>query len=188
MNTCENLYVKNREEWREWLQNNHRTEKFVWLIYYKKHSSEPSISYSDAVEEALCFGWIDGQIKKIDDDKYMQRYTPRTSKSLWSELNVERAKKMIKLGKMTEKGLEVFSEAMKTNKRVPSSKIFSIPIYLQTALIKNEKAWNNFQNFSPSAQLAYVYWIDTAKTDNTRQKRINITIEQLERNKKLGEN
>ncbi len=187
MNTSEKLSFKNREEWRYWLRNHHQSKKEVWLIYYKKHTGQASISYSDAVEEAICFGWIDGQIKKIDDEKYMQRYTPRTLKSLWSELNIERAKKMIKLGQMTEIGFKVYSEGMKSNERVPSSKNFSIPPYFETAIIKNQLAWNNFQNFAPSAQLAYVYWVNAAKTEETRQKRIKRTIEQLERNKKFGE-
>lgn len=180
-------YAKDRKEWRSWLQKNHKSKTGIWLIYYKKHTGQTSITYTDAVEEAICFGWIDGQIKKIDDDKYMQRYTPRKPKSLWSEVNIERAKKMIKVGYMTEFGLKALHEGMKTKERIPSSKNFSVPPYLKTALIKNKKAWNNFQNFSPSAQLAYVYWVNTAKTEETRQKRIIKTIEQLAMNKKFGE-
>ena len=187
MEEAKTTYAKDRKEWRLWLQKNHKSKEGIWLIYYKKHTGQTSIPYTDAVEEAICFGWIDGRIKKIDDDKYMQRYTPRTPKSLWSELNIERAKKMIKLGNMTELGFKAFSEGMKTKERVPSSKNFSVPPYFKTALIKNKKAWNNFQNFSPSAQLAYVYWVNTAKTEETRQKRIRKTIEQLARNKKFGE-
>ncbi len=157
------------------------------MVYYKKHTGNPSVSYADAVEEAICFGWIDGQIKKIDDDKYMQRYSPRTPKSLWSEINVERAKKMIKQGTMTDYGLRAFREGMKTNERVPSSQNFSVPAYFEEALAKNKKARDNFQNFSPSAKLAYVYWVSTAKTDETRQKRIKKAVEQLAKNKKFGE-
>ena len=178
--------MKNRDEWRDWLQNHHQSEKCVWLTYYKKHTQKTSIAYSDAVEEALCFGWIDGQIKKIDDEKYMQRYTPRTSKSQWSESNVERVKKMIQLEKMTEIGLKAYNEGMKNNKTLPSNKNFSIPIYFRTVLMKNKKAWNNFQNFPPSAQLAFVYWVTAAKTEETRQKRITKTMEMLEKNEKLG--
>jgi uncharacterized protein YdeI (YjbR/CyaY-like superfamily) len=187
MESVKTIYAKNRKEWRYWLQKNHHSQKGIWLVYYKKHTGQTSISYTDAVEEAICFGWIDGQIKKIDDDKYMQRYTPRKPKSLWSEVNIERAKKMINLGYMAEFGLKALHEGMKTNERIPSSKNFSVPPYLKTALIKNKKAWNNFQNFSPSAQLAYVYWVNTAKTEETRQKRIKKTIEQLAMNKKFGE-
>jgi uncharacterized protein YdeI (YjbR/CyaY-like superfamily) len=136
MNNPEKLYFKNRDEWRDWLQKHHQSKKEVWLIYYKKHTGQTTISYSDAVEEAICFGWIDGQIKKIDGDKYMQRYTPRTPKSLWSELNIEKAKKMIKIGQMTEFGLKVYSAGLKTDERVPSSKSFSIPSYFKNAIIK----------------------------------------------------
>ncbi len=179
--------AKNRMEWRSWLQKNHKSEKGVWLIYFKKHTSQASISYNDAVEEAICFGWIDGQIKKIDDDKYMQWFTHRKPKSLWSETNVERAKKMIKQGWMREFGLKVFKEGMKNKERIPSSRNFSIPDYLQTALSKNEEALKNFQSFSPSAQLAYVYWVTSAKTEETRHMRIDKTIERLLMRKKFGE-
>jgi len=94
---------------------------------------------------------------------------------------------MIKQGEMTEMGLKIYQDGIKTKKRVPSSKNFSVPPYFKTALIRNNKAWNNFQNFAPSAKLAYVYWVSTAKTEETRQKRIKKTIEQLVKNKKFGE-
>lgn len=175
------------KKWRSWLQENYLCEKAVWLVYHKRHTGKPSISYNDAVEEAICFGWIDGKIKKIDGDRYMQRYTPRTSKSVWSEVNIERAKRMIKQGRMTEWGSKVLKNGTQNIERVPSSKSFSVPPYLKTALIANKKVWNNFQGFSPSAKLAYVYWVNTAKTEETRQKRIKKTIEQLTKNKKFDE-
>jgi len=187
MEKFDRTYAKNRKQWRSWLHENHKSEKGIWLIYYKKHTKQISISYTEAVEEAICFGWIDGQIKKIDDDKYMQRFTPRKHKSLWSEINIKRAKKMIELGYMTECGLKALEEGTKTKERIPSSKNFSVPPYLKTALSKNKKAWNNFQNFSPSAQLAYVYWVTSAKKEETRQIRIKKTIERLLMKKKFGE-
>ncbi|OGG04772.1 hypothetical protein A2Z33_05665 [Candidatus Gottesmanbacteria bacterium RBG_16_52_11] len=187
MSASEKLYIKTRNEWRSWLQRNHKSKEGIWFIYYKKHTGKPSVPYAEAVEEAICFGWIDGQIKKIDDEKYMQRYSPRTSKSVWSEINVERAKKMIKQGVMAESGLKAFREGTKTNKRVPSSKNFSVPAYFKEAITKNKIAWENFQKFSPSSKLAYVYWVGTAKTDETRQKRIKKSVEQLAKNKKFGE-
>jgi len=95
MEEAKTIYAEDRKQWRSWLQKNHKSKESVWLVYYKKHTGKSSVHYADAVEEAICFGWIDGQIKKIDEDKYMQRYSPRTSKSLWSEINVERARKMI---------------------------------------------------------------------------------------------
>lgn len=187
MEKIDTTYAKNRKKWRSWLQKHHKSEKGIWLIYYKKHTGRASISYTDAVEEAICFGWIDGQIKKIDDDKYMQRFTPRKPKSLWSVINIERAKKMIELGLMTEFGLKVLEEGTKTEERIPSSRNFTVPPYLKTALSKSKKALNNFRSFSPSAQLAYVYWVTTAKTEETRQKRIEKTVERLSMKKKFGE-
>lgn len=187
MEKIDTTYAKNRKKWRSWLQKHHKSEKGIWLIYYKKHTGRASISYTDAVEEAICFGWINGQIKKIDDDKYMQRFTPRKPKSLWSVINIERAKKMIELGLMTEFGLKVLEEGTKTEERIPSSRNFTVPPYLKTALSKSKKALNNFRSFSPSAQLAYVYWVTTAKTEETRQKRIEKTVERLSMKKKFGE-
>jgi len=187
MEKLKTIYCKDRKEWRLWLQKNNLSEKAVWLVYYKKHTKKLSILYNDAVEEAICFGWIDGQIKKIDDDRYMQRYTPRTSKSRWSVINIERAKKMIKQGFMTQEGLRIFQNGIKNKETVPSSKKFSVPTDLKAALTKNKKALNNFQNFAPSAKLAYVYWVDIAKTNGTRQKRIRKTVELITQNKKYGE-
>ncbi|MFC1550465.1 YdeI family protein [Candidatus Neomarinimicrobiota bacterium] len=187
MDKFKETYCKNRKAWRSWLQKNHLSEKGVWLVYYKKHTKKKSIFYEDAVEEAICFGWIDGQIKRIDDERYMQRYTPRTSKSRWSVINIERAKRMIKQERMTEGGLKIFQKGIKTKETVPSSKKFSVPVDLKSALAKKKKALNNFQNFSPSAKLAYVYWIGLARTDETRKKRIRITVDLLAKNKKFGE-
>ena len=110
------ILCKNRKEWRSWLQKNH-SEKGVWLIYFKKHTKKLTISYNDAVEEAICFGWIDGKVKRIDDEKYMQRYTPRRTKSHWSENNIVRAKKMIKQNLMTEKGLRIFQRGIKNKEK-----------------------------------------------------------------------
>ena len=178
--------MENRKEWRSWLQRNQISEKGVWLVYYKKHTEKPSISYEDAVEEAICFGWIDGQIKRIDDDRYMQRYTPRRPKSHWSAINIERAKKVIKQGHMTREGLRIFQNGIKNEKIVPSSKEFIVPIDLKAALAEKKEALDNFESFAPSARLAYVYWVDSAKKNETRQKRIRKTVELTAQNRKFG--
>ena len=185
MNTTEKLYAKNRQEWREWLKNHYKSEKGIWLVYYKKNTGKPSIPYVEAVEEALCFGWIDGQIKSLDKLRYMQRFTPRKVKSNWSVINIDRANNMIKVGKMTVWGLQVYKEGMKTNQIIPSSKKFSTPSDLTKALKTNSKAWSNFQNFAPSTQLAFVYWVTNAKTDKTRQKRIKEAVKLSAEGKKI---
>jgi uncharacterized protein YdeI (YjbR/CyaY-like superfamily) len=187
MKTNKPLYIKNREEWREWLAEHYGSEKEVWLVYFKKHTGTESIPYEDAVEEAICFGWIDGQVKKIDDERYMQRYSPRTRKSRWSESNIERAEKMIEQGRMTQPGLRVYREGTRDRETIPSSKNFSVPPYFEQALRKNQKALTNFENFSASTRLAFVYWVDSAKRQETRQRRIKKAIQLLAENKKLGE-
>lgn len=183
----ETLYVADRKTWRAWLAKRHKSETEIWLIYYKKRTGKPSIPYADAVEVAICYGWIDGKVKKIDDERYMQRFSPRKIKSSWSELNIERAKKLIEQGDMTEWGLEIYQDGMRTNRIVPSSKNLTVPSDLSVVLKKNRKAWGNFQNLPPSAKLAYVYWVSAAKREETRQKRINKTVELMEQNKRLGD-
>jgi len=155
------------------------------LVYYKKHTKKPSVTYDEAVEEAICFGWIDGLVRGIDDERYMQRYTPRTSKSHWSEVNIERAKRMIDQGLMTPDGQKIFEHGIKNKKIIPSSQNFTVPRDLEIALEKNKKAKRNYQNIAPSDRLAYAYWVDTAKRDETRKRRIKETIELLKKNKKL---
>ncbi|MGA7733294.1 MAG: hypothetical protein WCD37_18690 [Chloroflexia bacterium] len=99
------LYLSMREDWRAWLQANHETGREVWLVFYKKHTGQPSLPYNDAVEEALCFGWIDSVEKRLDADRYALRFTPRKPKSNWSESNKRRVRQLVASGRMTEAGL-----------------------------------------------------------------------------------
>jgi uncharacterized protein YdeI (YjbR/CyaY-like superfamily) len=181
------LYVKDRKELRSWFKKNHDTKKEIWLIYFKKATGKICIPYTDAVEEAICFGWIDGKVKNIDAEKYIQRYTPRSKKSQWSILNIERAKKMIREKKMTKPGLEKYQEGLKNNKIIPTTKSFSIPLDLTKVLALKPKALKNFNAFPPSTQLMYAYWINLAKKKETRNKRIQEVVERSQQNKKSGE-
>jgi len=104
MEIGETIYVTTREEFREWLEKNHKSCKEIWLIQYKKFTQKPSIPYADALEEAICFGWVDGFEKGMDDERYAKRFTPRRQKAIWTDANIERARKMIEEGKMTEAG------------------------------------------------------------------------------------
>ncbi len=110
MDSAEMVYCATREEWRDWLEGNHDKCKGIWLIYYKKGSGKPRVPYDDAVEEALCFGWIDSTVRRIDEEKYAQRFTPRKPDSGWSELNMRRMEQLIKEGRMTEAGLAKYRE------------------------------------------------------------------------------
>jgi uncharacterized protein YdeI (YjbR/CyaY-like superfamily) len=189
MKTANELYVINRDEWREWLIRNHDTKKEVWLIYYKKHAGKASIPYADSVEEALCFGWIDSIIKRIDDEKFVRKFTPRNAASRWSEANRERARKMIKEGKMTEAGLAKIEEAKKNGewfKIAPIRKELAIPPYIIETLAKNKKAIYNFNNLAKSYKRQYIGWITSAKRKENRRKRLAEVIKLLEKNEKLG--
>jgi len=189
MKLADELHVTNRDDWREWLRKNYATEKEVWLIYYKKHTGKPSIPYDDSVEEALCFGWIDNIIKRIDDEKFVRKFTPRKAKSKWSEANKKRARKMMKEGKMTKAGLAKIREAKKSGewfKAEPVRKELVIPPYMKEALAKNKKALDNFNNLARSYKRHYIGWITSAKREETRERRLAEAIRLLEQNEKLG--
>ena len=146
--TMRQLYVTDREQWRNWLSLNHAAEAGIWLIFYKKETSRPTIAYDAAVEEALCFGWIDSIIKKIDAAKYARKFTPRSEKSKWSQLNKKRANKMIKQGRMTEVGLAKIKAAKKTGlwAKDPRPQIsLDIPPEFAKALARNKSAKENFR-------------------------------------------
>lgn len=188
--TTERLYAASRGQWREWLAKNHKTKKEVWLIYYKKHTGKPRVPYNDAVEEAICFGWIDSTVKKLDEEKYAQKFTPRSVKSNWSQLNIQRAKRMIEIGRMTKAGLVRCQDAIKNSREElrdkPPKKRLTIPPYLKEALSANKKVWQNFCNLAPSYQRLYIRWITEAKKGETRKRRLKEAMTLLKQNKKLG--
>jgi uncharacterized protein YdeI (YjbR/CyaY-like superfamily) len=183
------LLFRNKEEWRRWLEENHLKSKEIWLIHYKKSSNKISINHSEAVEEALCFGWIDSILKRIDEGKFILRYTPRKNKSVWSKINKDTAERMILQGKMTQAGLEKISSAKKNGlwKAAYTNKIRDkLPSDLEKALFLDKVALNNFQNFANSYRNMYIGWVNNAKTDATRTKRINEVVKRSRENKKPG--
>ncbi|KYK23480.1 hypothetical protein AYK24_07495 [Thermoplasmatales archaeon SG8-52-4] len=188
MEITETLYLTNRKDWRAWLEKNYDKKKEIWLIYYKKHTKKKTIPYDDAVEEALCFGWIDSTVKRIDDEKHVQRYTPRNLNSIWSENNIARVKKMIKEGKMKKEGLEKYNYGMKNNLIAPlTDKKIKTPEDFQKALKNNDKAFENFSSLAPSYKIMYIYWILGAKRKETRERRIKKAVKLLSENKRPWE-
>ena len=182
---------KNRDAWRAWLAKNYARETELWVVLYKKNSSKPTVSYDEAVEEALFFGWIDGITKGIDDEKYAQRYSPRRKGSVWSESNKKRVAKMIKQGRMTDAGLVKIREAKQNgewHKATQREDTANIPPELKRALASDKTARQSFENLAPSHKRQFIYWIMEAKRDETRQKRIGETIRMLKENEKLGAN
>jgi len=174
------LYVEDRHKWRAWLQANSEREKETWLIYYKKGSGQPRIAYDDAVEEAICFGWIDGKIKKLDAARFAQLFTPRNANSKWSSTNIARAQKMICEGRMTAAGLKVFN---------PRNQTPSLPTRLPGSLAdgfrKQQAAWDNFQRFPPSYQRMTIGWVASAKKAETQLRRLRQLIAESAANKRI---
>lgn len=175
------LYVTTREQWRVWLARHHKSKTEIWLIYYKKHSGRPRIPYEDAVEEALCFGWIDSIVKKIDDDRFAQKFTPRRKVSKWSALNQRRLRKLIQEGRMTPAGLAKVDPAILSEKAEPkpAKDESGIPPFVVQALQASPQAWASFERLPPSHRKQYVRWILDAKQEATGARRLREAVSLL---------
>lgn len=167
-----------RAEWRAWLTENHRTATGVWLVFYKKGSGKPYLSYDEAVEEALCFGWIDSKPGKLDDERSMQYYAPRKPKSNWSKINKERVERLTAAGLMTENGLKMVELAKQTGTWAALDEVEAliVPPDLQAELEALPPAATHFAAFPRSVKRGILEWILNAKTAETRQKRIAETV------------
>jgi uncharacterized protein YdeI (YjbR/CyaY-like superfamily) len=187
MKITQTFTAPNRPNWRDWLAEHGKTETEVWLIYYKAASGKPTISYEDSLEEALCYGWVDSIIQKIDEEKYARKFTPRKSGSKWSELNKHLVAKLVKEGRMTEAGLaKVDFPLAEAPAARPTRPALSLPEWLKEGLMTSPAAWENFQKLAPSHRRNYIGWISAAKREETRQKRIREAIGRLEKNETLG--
>ncbi len=175
------VYVDSRAKWRRWLEKNHDRVAEIWLLYAKKSSGKKRVSYSDAVEEALCFGWIDGVLKPVDENFYAQRFSPRRAGSKWSALNRGRYARLLREGKVAKAGLERQPDPGGAP-RTPAEFGDKFPANIRKALRADELAWTNFRELSPSQRRMFVFWINVAKKEETRQKRIREAIKHL-RNK-----
>ncbi|HEX8426640.1 YdeI/OmpD-associated family protein [Hymenobacter sp.] len=175
-------------EWRQWLTEQYTTSPGVWLVYYKKVSGKPRISYEEAVEEALCFGWIDGLARRLDEERSMLLFTPRKPRSVWSKPNKERVARLIAAGRMLEAGLEKINIAKQNGSwdALTDSDALVIPADLAAALQANPPAQQNFTAFSPSSQKIILAWIANAKRPDTRTRRVEETVTLAAENRKAG--
>lgn len=178
------IEAASRQAWRRWLTRNHASEKSVWLIIYHKGSATKSVYYDEAVEEALCFGWIDSKPNKRDAESYYLFFAKRKSKSNWSKANRDRADRMIKAGLMTPAGQAMIDLAKKTGTWTALEDVQQnkIPADLQRLFNSNKKAYKNFQAFPPSSIRGILEWILNAKRPETREKRIRETVTLAEKN------
>ncbi|WP_414752825.1 YdeI/OmpD-associated family protein [Anabaena sp. CCY 9910] len=184
-NQLQTFQASDRQEWREWLTQNYQTSIGVWLIYYKVKSGKPSIKYNEAVKEALCFGWIDSKVKSLDEERYMQIFTPRKQKSVWSKLNKQYIQELSEQGLMTEAGLAKINAAKQDGSWIALDDIEAliIPDDLQQALAANETANTYFSGLSNSSKKNILLRLASAKRPETRLKRIEETINLALQNK-----
>ncbi len=181
INSYEQFYAKDRAAWRKWLSRNHDKQQGVWLVYYKKESGKSRVPYADAVEEALCFGWIDSTMRPLDSERYMQLFTPRKPKSEWSKLNKDRVEKLIAEGLMTPAGLEKIEISKKNGnwEKIDHVEAFIVPDDLAKQLKKSKKAVAYFESLKKTNKKYLLHWLGSAKRAETREKRIAEIMEAL---------
>jgi uncharacterized protein YdeI (YjbR/CyaY-like superfamily) len=181
------LLVKTLDQWRGWLAEHHDSASEVWLIFHKRHTGVPSIDYHDALDEALCFGWVDSLVKRLDDRRYARKFTPRRADSRWSAVNRKRYAELKASGRLKPAGL----------KRAPTNRTYGptpprfelpaeLPHYIQRGLRKRPAALRFFETLAPSQRRRYLGWIESAKREETREKRLQEAIRLLAAGKVLG--
>ena len=179
MDITETLYVTNRDDWRNWLEEHYRDAREIWLVYYRKQAGKPRIPYNDAVEEALCFGWIDSIIKSLDQERYAQRFTPRKPQSEFSQTNKERLKNLIEQGKVMAEVLVSLDDV--------GLEDFEYPMDIIAAIRESKQAWENFQRYSGSYQRIRIAYIDRVRNrPGEYEKRLKHFISMTEQDKQFG--
>ena len=180
---------RNSADWRKWLERNHDREQEVWLVYFKPASGRTGIDYETSVEEALCFGWIDSIIQKIDDEKYARKFNPRRADSQWSESNKRRVAKLVREGRMTEAGLAKIPfdvNALDPDQPKVQRPPVEMPAHVEQALQANPQVWAAFQKLPPSHKRSYIQWLADAKKPETLEKRLKRMSEEVLAGRPLG--
>jgi uncharacterized protein YdeI (YjbR/CyaY-like superfamily) len=188
MKITKSEHITNRKAWHAWLKKNHATERELWLIFDKKSTGKPLLDYDDAVEEALCFGWIDSIVQKIDDEKYARKFNPRRRGSNWSDTNIRRVQKLLKGNKIQPAGLAHISPELLKRKptQKPNTLDNDIPPFILEAISREPEALQFFNSLAPSHRRNYIMWISAAKREETQQRRIAEAISLLRNKQKLG--
>lgn len=173
-------FFKTQKDLRKWFEENHNKLDEVWIGYYKKATGKPSITWPESVVEAICFGWIDGIRKSIDEERYMIRFTPRKKNSNWSTVNIEKVKKLTKLGKMKPEGIEAYKRRKEHKSKVYSyeQKIIQLDKSYEDKFKKNKKAWKFFsEKLAPSYKKSSIRWVMSAKQEKTRLTRLEVLVD-----------
>ena len=180
----ETLEVQNRQEWRKWLKEHFDSTSEIWLVFHKRHTGVPPIGYDDAVEEALCFGWIASLVRRLDDARYARKFTPRKAASKWSTSNRRRYADLKSRGLLAAAGLR----RAPTNRSgdAPRPSVSALPPYIEETLKTVPRAWQYFNQLAPSYQRTYIGWIEWAKREETKEKRLREALSLLASGKTLG--
>jgi uncharacterized protein YdeI (YjbR/CyaY-like superfamily) len=178
----ETVFAKDCSEWRRWLAKNFARSEEIWLVFYKKASGKPTVSYDHAVEEALCFGWVDGMKKKLDEECYAFRFTPRKAKSAWSKSNIQRVERLIAEGQMMPAGLKAFHSG---DRRDVAPMPTELPRALEDKFRKQRAAWANYEKFPPGYRRMTAGWVGSAKKEETQIKRLEKLMEYSARNERI---
>jgi len=182
-NAIETVEVRTRGQWRRWLEKHHDTVSQIWLVFSKRHTGVKCLSYEDAVEEALCYGWVDSIIRRLDEAQYARKFTPRTAGSRWSTANRRRYERLKLQGLLAAPGL---NRAPTNRNYAPRRSITDLPAYIETAFRANPSAWEHFEQLAPSYRRAYIGWIDLAKRVETKERRLREALGLLAAGEKLG--
>lgn len=182
INQTDCLEFEHRSQWRFWLENHHGTELEAWLILYKKKYADQGLILDAAVEEALCFGWIDGKLKSLDEKRFMLRFSPRTANSIWAVSNIQRIEKLMAAGKIAEAGYQKITEAKANgawDAAIRREQVDIIPKELESVLWKIDGAIKAYRRLPASRKKQYIYWLQTAKREETKQRRIQKIVEEV---------
>ncbi len=182
--TFKTLEVRTRAQWRMWLAEHHDSESEVWLVFHKRQTGRASIACDDAVEEALCYGWIDSLIRRLDEGRYARKFTPRKPDSKWSTANRKRYARLRASGRLMPAGLKRAPTHRSGDAPRPSPS--KVPQYIEQALRNHPAAWDYFQRLAPSYRRMYIAWIDSAKQQETKTRRLREAVGLLAAGKKLG--
>ncbi|MGE0160686.1 MAG: YdeI family protein [Gemmatimonadales bacterium] len=180
------LEVRTRRAWRTWLERHHGSSAGVWLVFHKQHTGVASVPYDDAVREALCFGWIDSLVRRLDDDRYARKFTPRKPGSAWSASNLERWAELDAAGALAPAGRAASPKGAPRATPPPPTDVPELPGYIADALRRNRKAWAFFQGLPPGERRRFVGWIHVAKKAETKERRIREAVRLLAKGERLG--
>lgn len=181
------LHVKSVVQWRDWLSEHHASESEVWLVFYKQHTGVVSIDYKDALDEALCFGWVDSLIKRLDDQRFARKFTPRRSDSRWSDVNRKRYAELRAAGRLKPPGVERPPTGRGSAPRPPRFQMpATLPPYIEAALKRHSAARRYFETLTPAQRRPYLAWIESAKREETKERRLKEVLRLLASGKELG--